>query len=299
MRIAVLGGSGFLGSHVADALSEAGHSVVIFDRVVSPWLRRGQEMVRGDILDGEAVASAVAGAEAVYNFAGVAELDEADKSPVHSAEINIIGNLQVCEACARYKVRRYIFASTLYVYSRLGGAYRCSKQACETYIEYYRQTHGLEYTVLRYGSLYGPRSSAANGIHHFIHQAITAGRIDYYGNPDALREYIHVSDAALASVEVLQPEFVNRHVILSGNQAIRVSDLFHMISEVLGKKIECLYHTGSLHYVTTPYSFNPQVGVKYSSRLHVDLGQGLLLKIEEIFHQNTDGRSPGDDGMGS
>jgi UDP-glucose 4-epimerase len=284
MRVAVLGGSGFLGSHVADVLSETGHSVVIFDRVASPWLRAGQDMVVDDILNGEAVADTVKDCEVVYNFAGVAGLDEAEGSPIRSAEINIIGNLNVCEACVRHKVRRYVFASTLYVYSRVGGSYRCSKQACEIYIEHYRQTRGLEYTVLRYGSLYGPRSNAANGIHHFIHQAITEGRIDYYGSPEALRDYIHVHDAALASVDILRSEFLNRHVILAGNQNIRVADLFQMISEVLGKKIEIHYHMGSLHYVTTPYSFNPQTGVKYTPQLHVDLGQGLLMKIEEVFH---------------
>lgn len=288
MRIAVLGGSGFLGSHVADALSDAGHSVVLFDLVASPWRRQDQEMIIGNVLDEAALDRCIKGCDAVFNLAGVVDLDQADTSPFESARVNILGNINVCDACVRYGVKRYVFASTLYVYSRAGGAYRCSKQACETYIDYYHLTRGLEYTILRYGSLFGPRSGLTNGIHRFICEALTSRRIRYVGNPEAIREYIHVSDAAKASVEALGPQYAGRHVTVSGNQSIRVVDLFAMISEIIGRKIECDYVADPMspHYVTTPYSFSPTVGLKYTPQFHVDLGQGLLMKIEEVSRES-------------
>jgi UDP-glucose 4-epimerase len=290
MRIAVFGGAGFLGSHVADILSDAGHDVVIFDTSRSPWLRPDQEMVEGDILNAEVVSAAIAGCEVVYNFAGIADIGEANDRIVDSARINIIGNLNVCEACVTHKVRRYVFASTMYVYSRAGGAYRCSKQACEAYIEHYRSQKNLEYTVLRYGSLYGPRTDNRNGIHRFVYEAVTQSRIVYSGSADALREHIHVLDAAYASLEVLDPKFANQHVILAGNQTMRMADLFRMISEIIGKDVEKVFLNAgaSGHYETTPYSYAPQIGIKYAPSRHVDLGQGLLMKIEEIFHSHPD-----------
>jgi len=300
MRIAVFGGAGFLGSHVADVLSEAGHSVVIFDRARSPWLRPDQEMIEGDILDAASVADAVKGCEVVYNFAGIADISVCNAQIVESAHINIIGNLNVCEACVAHKVRRYVFASTMYVYSRAGGAYRCSKQACEAYIELYQSKKGLEYTVLRYGSLYGPRTDSGNGIHRFVQEAVTQSRIVYSGSADALREHIHVLDAAHASLEILDAKFANQHVILAGSQTMRMADLFRMISEILGKDVKKVFlNTGaSGHYETTPYSYAPKIGIKYALSRHVDLGQGLLMKIEEIYHSLPDAGAPQKDHRG-
>ena len=164
MKTLVIGGSGFLGSHVCDKLSEVGYQVRILDRVPSPWLRTEQKMIIGDLLDDDKLAEAVNGCNVVYNFASLSDLEEAQHQPLETARINVLGNVLVMEACRQAKVQRYIYASTLYVYSREGGFYRCSKQASEAYIEEYQKIYGLDYTILRYGSLYGPRSDETNGI---------------------------------------------------------------------------------------------------------------------------------------
>ena len=143
MIVLVLGGSGFLGSHVCDQLSEAGHKVRVFDQVKSPWLRPDQEMIMGDVLDETALADTVEGCDAVYNFAAIADLDEALHIPVETARVNVLGNVLVLEACRNARVQRYIYASTVYVYSREGGFYRCSKQSAEHYVEEYQRTYGL------------------------------------------------------------------------------------------------------------------------------------------------------------
>ena len=92
MNMLVLGGSVFLGSHVCDKLSEAGHHVRILDCVTSPWLRQDQEMITGDLLDDKILEKAITGCEAVYNFAAIADLDEALNKPIETAKINVLGN---------------------------------------------------------------------------------------------------------------------------------------------------------------------------------------------------------------
>ena len=101
MRILVLGASGFLGSHVADQLTLAGHQVRVFDRGPSPWLHQDQQMIVGDLLDQAALDQAIDGCEVVYNFAAIADLDEALSKPVETARINVLGNVQVLEACCK------------------------------------------------------------------------------------------------------------------------------------------------------------------------------------------------------
>ena len=286
-RICVLGGSGFLGSHVADKLSEIGHDVAVVDRLRSVWLRKDQEMVIADLLDPNSIDKAIDGAEIVYNFAGLADLNQALTMPVKTIELNVLGNMYVLEACKKAGVDRYLFASSIYVYSREGGFYRCSKQSAEHYIEEYQNVYGLNYTILRYGSLYGPRSGEENGLFRIIRDALIQGKISYEGDPESVREYIHVEDAANSSVTALGTDFLNQSVILTGQQSMRVSDLLSMLSEILGfqQAPEFRGEDYAGHYVRTPYAYQPKLGRKYSPSNHVDLGQGLLQIIDDIRRQ--------------
>ena len=284
MNACVIGGSGFLGSHVCDHLTGAGYAVSILDRVVSPWLHSDQQMLVGDLLDEAMLDQSIAGCDVVYNFAAIADLDKALSTPTDTARVNVLGNVLVLDACRRHNVRRFVYASTVYVYSRDGGFYRCSKQAAEQYVEEYQRVYGLNYTILRFGSLYGPRSDNRNGLFRIVQDAVAKGVIRYEGSPEAMREYIHVDDAARASVAALGPEFCNVSVVLTGQEAMRVSDLLQMLAEILGvtAPVEFVEAHYEGHYVRTPYAYQPKLGRKYVPPLHVDLGQGLLQLIGEI-----------------
>jgi len=281
----VVGGSGFIGSHVADHLSDAGYHVTIYDKNVSKWLRSDQQMVVGDVLEQSKLDQVIAGADVVYNFAALADLNQALDQPLKTVNINILGNMNVMEACRQHGVNRFVYASTVYVHSREGGFYRCSKQASEAYVEEYQRVFGLDYTILRYGSLYGPRADETNGLWRIVRSALSDGVVKYQGNPDSMREYIHVEDAAKASIEALGGEFRNESVVLTGQEPMRVLDMLMILAEILGlpvgsvKFIEGNY-TG--HYIRTPYAYQPKLGRKYIPPMHVDLGQGLLQVIEEL-----------------
>jgi len=280
-----MGGSGFLGSHVADKLSDAGYRVKIFDRLPSNWIRDDQEMIIGDLLNQSEVNDAVQGVDVVYNFAALADLNEGLNNPLDTVRINVLGNAHVMEACRRFKVKRFVYASTVYVYSREGGFYRCSKQASEAYVEQYQRAYGLDFTILRYGSLCGPRADEANGMLRIVKAALENGKLKYQGNPDSTREYIHVEDAARASVTALGKDFKNQSVVLTGQEPMKVLDLLKMLGEILGLPEEAVEFTDgdyAGHYVRTPYSYQPNLGMKYTPSIHVDLGQGILQVIEEL-----------------
>lgn len=286
MKVIIFGGSGFLGSHVADALSNAGHKVTVFDIRKSPYLRKDQKMIVGDILDEKTVNKAVAGQDVVYHLAGIADIDECSRRPVDAVRYNILGTVIVLEASRETKIKRFVFAGSVYVYSEAGSFYRSSKQACELFIENYHRLYGLPYTILRYGSLYGNRADERNSIYRIIRDALSKGKITYHGTGDELREYIHVQDAAQSSVTILQPEFENQHLILTGTQAMRYGDLLEMIKEMLDGRITIKYlpNISDTHYTITPYNFNPRLGRKLVSNPHIDMGQGLLSCMHEIYH---------------
>ncbi len=247
-------------------------------------------MVIGDVLDAEKLNNTITGSEVVYNFAALADLNQALEQPLKTVNINILGNLNVLEACHTHGVKRFIYASTVYVHSREGGFYRCSKQASEAYVEEYQQTYGLDYTILRYGSLYGPRADETNGLYRVVKSALDHGTVSYEGDVDAMREYIHVEDAARASIDALNIEFINESVVLTGQEPMRVIDMLKMLAEILGlsaDSVEFIEDKYAGHYVRTPYAYQPKLGRKYIPPIHVDLGQGLLQLINELSEGNN------------
>lgn len=283
-KIVVYGGSGFLGSHVADTLSDSGYRVVIYDRQESPYLRDDQEMVIGSITDLDQALEAAQGATALYNFAAVADINEAHDSPLKTAEVNVLGAVTLLEAARLAAVKRYVFASSVYVFSESGSFYRASKQAAERFVETYHSRYDLDYTILRYGSLYGPRADRHNGVFRMLQQALDDQCIVYGGNEDAVREYIHVTDAARLSMQVLEPKYANRHLVLTGTERMRVRDVMQMIAEMMPSDVKLEFVKGNpiSHYKMTPYAYQPNIGHKLVGTDFVDLGQGLLECISQL-----------------
>ena len=175
--VTVIGGSGFLGSHVADELTQRGFQVTVYDRKPSPWIRDNQIMIVGDMLDENALKNACKRAKYLYHFGGISDIGEARDRPLDTIQTNVIGAAKVLEVACSIGVERIVYASTMYVYSSAGSFYRVSKQAAEAVIEAYAEHCDLSYTLLRYGSLYGPRAQAWNGLKRYVSQVVNESRL--------------------------------------------------------------------------------------------------------------------------
>ena len=280
----IFGGSGFLGSHVADNLSERGYNVTLFDIRPSPYIQPDQNMIVGDILDSSKVNNALKSQNIVFHFAGLSDLDKGTDQPLKVVNQNILGTINLLNGAVKHNIERFVFASTIYVYSRLGGFYRCSKQATELFIEEFQNRYDLDYTVLRYGSLYGTRADDNNGIRSYLLQGLRDGKITYPGTGNEMREYINVKDAARLTVDILSPEYKNKHIVVTGHHPMKTIDMLEMIKEMLKKDItfEFSIEPNDSHYSITPYSFIPKVGSKLVSNLYVDMGQGFLECLQEL-----------------
>lgn len=287
MKVIVFGGSGFVGSHVADVLSDRGYEVKIYDLKPSPYLKPAQEIIIGDILDSKKIMKAIKDCDYVYNFAGIADLDDASTKPLDTIRQNIEGNINILDAIRQIDIRRFVYASTIYVYSSKGGFYRCSKQAAELYIEEFQKKYGMPFTILRYGTLYGSRADMKNSVYRYVHQALKNGCIHGVGTGEELREYINVKDAANLSVDILDKKYKNQYVIITGHHPIKFKQLLDTIKEVCNKKIEIQLSAleNFDHYSTTPYSFTPKIGKKLTTNYFTDLDQGLLEVISDIYNK--------------
>ena len=282
----VFGGSGFLGSYVADELIKREFNVIIADILKPKRLQKKQKFQKIDILNIEDIKSVLKDASIVYNFSAIADLDEAKDKAIKAFEVNVLGNLNILESCKSVGgIQRFVYASSAYALSNEGSFYGISKQSSEKLTEEYYKKYGLKYTVIRYGSLYGERASSNNYIYKLLKSAILTGELHYKGGEEDLREYIHAVDAAKLSVDILEDsQYENQHIILTGTERLKRIELITMINEIMQNQlnIKKISDNNIGHYKITPYSYYPTVAKKLVANPFIDLGQGLLNCIQEI-----------------
>jgi UDP-glucose 4-epimerase len=287
-KILVFGGFGFLGHYLVNELLNRSYEVTVADIHENKEFARKITYVKCDITSKQNVENVFKNKQfdIVYNLAGFANLDTAIKYPLETIQLNVIGNMHILEGCVKNNISRFVYASSAYAMSNKGSFYGISKLASEKIVEEYLKKYSLPFTILRYGSVYSERSYNNNYIYNLIRSAVLDGEINHNGDGNELREYIHAADASKLSVDVIESEdFKNLHVILTGNERMKRSDLFNMIKEILNDKIDINYKNDGYHnhYNFTPYSFEPSVSKKLSANPHIDMGQGLLECVRSVF----------------
>src|ERR1700704_1129253 len=224
MKILVTGGAGFIGSHIVDQFVAAGHEVAVVDNL---WAEGGGKKTnlnpqahfyRVDITD-DASLSAVfdeVQPEIVCHEAAQHSVAISTKDPKLDARVNVLGLLNVLTNCTRVGTRKILFASSGATYGtparlpideaveqRPESPYGITKMVTEYYLRYWQEAHGLVYTALRYGNVYGPRqdpNGEAGVIAIFTNRFLTheGVRIDWDG--EQRKDYVYVGDVARANM---------------------------------------------------------------------------------------------------
>ena len=240
MNIFLTGGAGYIGSAAAAALLKAGHSVTIYDSLVTGYrlaVPEGARFLHADLADGETLTRTLASEkyEAVMHFAAFIEAGESMKDPGKFFENNLVNSLGLIEAATRAGVKRFVLSSTAAVYASSdaplseesaidpANAYGFTKLAIEQALEWYRRIHGLRFAALRYfnaaGAIAG-RGEAHRPESHLIPLVlkVALGKRDAasiygtdYPTPDGtcMRDYIHIAD--LISAHLLALEALGEH----------------------------------------------------------------------------------------
>ncbi|WP_310557789.1 NAD-dependent epimerase/dehydratase family protein [Flavobacterium sp.] len=287
-KVLVFGGFGFLGYYLVKELLLRNYIVFVADINKNEELMNEVHFIHCDISNKNSIDDIFnkENFDIVYNLAGFANLDKAIENPINTLQLNIIGNVNIIDACLTHKVSKFVYASSAYAMSNKGSFYGISKLASEKIIEEYHKKHNLPFVILRYGSVYSEKSYDNNYIYNLVKGAVLNGKIDHNGDGKEIREYIHASDAAKLSVDVIESDvYSNTHVILTGTERMQRVELFNMINEILNNKIEvnCNDSGYNHHYKFTPYSFEPSVSKKLIANPHIDMGQGLLECIRAVY----------------
>jgi len=282
-KILILGSSGFLGSHLVKFLLK-NNEVVQFDMNPPPQKIADSEFIKGSILDKTLVTSAMKDVDIVYHFAAMTDIDIVNESPAQAIEVNIAGTSNVLEACVQERIERFIFSSSVYVYSEFGGVYKSTKQACELLIEDYNKMHDLGYTILQLGSVYGPGAKQINLISRLINEALSLKEIHHYGTGEEVRQYIYVKDVVQAAATSIDNNYKNKKIILLGNERITISELMDKIIFYTDSNIQKVFHNDQygIHYKLSPFHTNPDGAVNLKIETPVLLNSGLKKTINAI-----------------
>lgn len=284
MKVLIFGGNGFLGKYLVRELISRKFRVTIFDRSFPKGIsKKNFNFIQGDIQNKNKTIKAIKGHKIVYNFAGISDIGDAMIDPIKTSKINLLGTLNILEGCIKHKVKRFVFASTIYVFSRQGGFYKASKQSSELFIEEYKKIHKLNYTVLRFGSIYGKGADPRNGISKIIRSALKNKNITYGGTRRAIRRFIHAKDAAIASVKILSNRYKNKSVLITGSQNIKIIKLIKLIKNIFKSKKRVFFKRKPLmgHYDKNPFTFEPKKTEILKIKPTISLKNGITELIKE------------------
>ena len=254
MQIGVTGGSGFIGSHVVDALVDAGHEVRVLD-LVAPQ-RQDVEHCAVDLLDGAALKDAVAGVDVLFHLAAYADVNDVTRDPAGAVEVNIGGTLRALEAARANSIERFVLASTVWVYSSVAlpedgtsvdetalisidanrHLYTTTKLAAELMVRDYLHMHGLPFTILRYGIPYGPRMRPTLVLPLFVRRALGGEALTITGDGSQQRKFVYVTDLARAHVLALKPEAENRTFNLDGSEEVTILRIAETVLRLTGSE---------------------------------------------------------------
>lgn len=283
MKVLIYGGSGFLGRNLANYLNKKKHKVTVFDKKKIHF-DKNIKFIKGNILNLKQVKKATKGQDIVYNLAGISDIGDSIKNPISTTRINILGSVFTLEAAVKYTVKRYIFASSIYVLSRQGGFYKTSKKSVESFIEEYNKNNKLKYTILRFGSVYGNESDPRNGIKKILKSALNNKNIIYGGTSRSERRFLHVNDAIKASIAILKKKYVNKSVLITGNKKIKIKNLIKTIQQILKIKKKVFFKRKPMmgHYDTNPFNDKPKKQIKYMVKPTISLSQGIINIISSL-----------------
>ena len=288
VKVAVIGGSGFIGSHVVDKLLAAGHDITVYD-----IMRPHREDVRHiflDLFDFHKVVVGLAGNyDVVYLLAAMANVNDIYKNPLETAIVNFQGVVNVLEAMRRYG-GRLILASTVWIYmmaeeeevdedtallvQNVNHTYTASKVAAELYMQSYSKLYNTEFSILRYGIPYGPRGREGTVIYNFVKRALSGEPLIIDGDGSQYRNFVYVEDLAEGNVAVLSPIAKNKIYNLEGIRPVTIKEVAETVSKLI-EDVKIEYRDGRPGDFKGRVASNKKAFRELGWKPKVDLEEGI------------------------
>ena len=257
MKVLVTGGAGFIGSHIVDKLIQNNCQVVIVDNLstgLQENIHKAATFIKMDIRSNQLLdLFAEEKFDYVIHLAAQTMVHKSLEMPDYDCEVNILGTVNILEACRKTNVKRIVFSSTAAVYGNVNSLpvletsqtaptsfYGLSKFTCENYLALYNQLYGLEYVALRYANVYGERQGdgGEGGVISIFTRKIHQGLpVAIFGDGSQTRDFIYVGDIAAANYQSLRTVHPNNIYNVSTQTETSVNTLIEYLGKVAGKSV--------------------------------------------------------------
>ena len=238
-NVLITGGSGFIGSHVVDALVKNKYKVTILD--LNQPKRKDVKFIKGNILDKSIIRSALKNINIIFHLAAVSDITKVREIPLKTIKTNILGTTFLLEGARNANIDRFVFASSIYSYGAAGNLYTTSKTASELIIKNYKLIYGQKFTILRYATAYGPRNREVDAVSIFVRRALKNLDLIIHGNGQQKRNYIYAEDLGYGSLFALEKKATNKIITLVSKRDTKIIDLARMIIKITKSKSKIFF----------------------------------------------------------
>ncbi|EEF58963.1 SDR family NAD(P)-dependent oxidoreductase [Pedosphaera parvula] len=319
MNFLVTGGAGFIGSHVCERLLQSGHSVWALDDLnpfYSPAVKESNlrevaalgkpfKFVLGELSDARIVGNVFKEVQfdQVIHLAARAGVRPSLDEPEFFQQVNVEGTVNILEAARRHGVKKVLIASSSSVYGvnrkipfaesdpvfSVISPYAASKLACEALGHVYHHVYGMDVSMLRFFTVYGPRQRPDLAIHKFAKLITTGKPIPVYGDGSTARDYTYISDIVDGVVACTERKFTYEIFNLGGSETVNLSRLIEVLEQSLGKKAIIQRHPAQPGDVPLTYADITKSHQLLNYAPKVKIEQGIPLFVD-WFRQATAGR---------
>lgn len=273
----ITGSTGFIASHLIDYLSQKNFLISLYDKKRPKYKIKNQKFYLADIKNLKALEKATKKVDILFHFAASADLIKSNENPFHAIDNNITGTINVLKACVKNKVKKIIFASSIYAISEQGQIYSRSKLASEMIIESICKKYNIKFVILRFGTVYGERANKFNTVKNFVDQAKKNKKILRDTPGKELRSYINVSDVAKIIYLLNKKKFENNYFNIFGKKKITVRKLLNTIKKKIpGTKIfYSKKDNKKYNYKDNPFTYKLRKGREIKLSKYINLEEGL------------------------
>lgn len=261
-HVAVTGGAGFIGSNLVDAVLSTGCRVTVLDNLSTGFRRNltnnaDLESIEDDVRDRLAVDAAFSGCDTVYHLAASVGNRKSIDDPIHDAETNVLGTINVLEAARAAGVRKVVVSSSAGVFGELktlpiredhpiepDSPYGCTKLCEEKLALAWAKLYGLEVVCLRYFNVFGRRQrfdAYGNVIPIFVFQALRGERLTVFGDGEQTRDFVHVNDVVAANLGAAEKPGLTGVFNIGSGTRISIKELVRLIEKVSGLDLDVRY----------------------------------------------------------
>ena len=271
-KCVIFGGSGFIGSHLAEELLANGYDVSIFDRFKNGMdnleqIRKKVKLIKGDFLNDNDISSALQDVDYLFHYVSTTTPAAAIKNPLFDINTNLSGSVNLFQKAIEYDIKKIFFPSsggTIYgdTFGRPvtedaplnpSNPYAISKLAIEKYLEFFYQTYGIDYCILRYSNPYGERQNPYGNqgvIPIFLNKIKNGEKPVIYGDGSSIRDYIYIDDAVKATLSVMKSNSKFKIFNIGSGTGTSLNELITCMASVTKTSISPVYHASTGIYLS-------------------------------------------------